>query len=65
MSYKSLFLSGLIVGIGNSILFEDYDQIKNNKKKFLYKIFVSNALGSAITFTGIIYGLNSLYKFSI
>ena len=57
--YKSIFLGGLLIGIGNSILFDEYDDYKQNYKRKLYKIFITNALGSAITFTGFIYGIHS------
>lgn len=59
MSYKSVFLAGLIIGIGNSIIFDEEDcRTKKEIKKKLYKFFISNGLGTAITFTGFIYGMN-------
>lgn len=76
MTYKSIFLAGLIVGIGNGIMFEN-DQIYHmseqkeeaiygyNKNKLLkksYKIFVNNGLGFALCSIGFVFGFNTWAK---
>ena len=71
MSYKTIFLAGLIFGLGNGILWDDVREYKvidqTLKDKLInkgYKIFINNALGTAIATTGFVYGIETWTKMS-